>query len=77
MWKLNTLKERLNKIDIDVEFVTNYPWVYLWKINGKIVNETFKANHGFTVGFLPANKDKSFHFTELNEIFRTIRKYCN
>ena len=50
---------------------------FLWKINGKRVTETFEANHGFTVGFLPVRRDKPFHFTDLNEIFKLIRKYCN
>jgi len=40
------------------------------------VKETFKANHGFTVGFIPLSSDDSFHFTDLNEIFKLIRKYC-
>ena len=77
MEQLETLKKRLDKIGVDVEFAANYPWIYIWKINGKRVTETFEANHGFTVGFLPARRDKPFHFTNLSEIFKLIRKYCN
>ena len=77
MEKLDTLKKRLDKIGIDIEFAANYPWIYIWKINGERVKETFEANHGFTVGFLPVRRDKPFHFTDLNEIFKLIRKYCN
>ncbi len=77
MEKLDILKKRLDRVGIDIEFAANYPWIYIWKINGKRVKETFEANHGFTVGFLPVRRDKPFHFTDLNEIFKLIRKYCN
>ena len=43
MEKLDILKRRLDKIGIDVEFAANYPWIYIWKINGKRVKETFEA----------------------------------
>jgi len=77
MEQLETLKKRLIKIGIDVEFVANYPWIYLYKINGTLVKEKYEADHGFTVAFLPVRRDKPFHFTELNIIFKLIRKYCN
>ena len=76
MEQLTTLKNRLEKIGIDVVFVSNYPWVYLHRVNGELVNETYEANHGFTVGFLPIRRDRNFQFTELSVIFKTIRKYC-
>ena len=83
MEQLETLKKRLNKIGIDVEFVANFPWIYLYKINGQLVREQYEAEHGFTIAFLPVRfdntldwRDKPFHFTELNVIFKLIRKYC-
>jgi len=76
MEQLEILKKRLNKIGIDVEFVANFPWIYLYKINGQLVKERYEAEHGFTVAFLPVRQDKPFHFTELNVIFKLIRKYC-
>lgn len=76
MEQLDILKERLFKIGIDVEFVANFPWIYLYKINDKLVKEKFEADHGFTAAFLPVRRDVPFHFTDLEEIFKLIRKYC-
>lgn len=76
MEQLEILKKRLDKIGIDVEFVANFPWIYLYKINGQLVKERYEAEHGFTIAFLPVRRDKPFHFTELNVIFKLIRKYC-
>ena len=76
MEQLKTLKKRLGRVGIDVEFAANFPWIYLYRINGKLVKERYKAEHGFTIAFLPARRDKPFHFTELNVIFKLIRNYC-
>jgi len=75
--QLETFKKRLSKIGIEVEFVCNFPWIYLYKINGKLVKEKFMAEHGFTVAFLPVRRDQPFHFTDIGRIFKLIRKYCN
>jgi hypothetical protein len=74
---LNALVERLQKIGIEIELAGNYPWVYLNKINGNRVTETFEANHGFTVAFIPLrdNKNKKMELTDIAEIFKLIRKY--
>jgi hypothetical protein len=63
--------ERLSKIGTSIELAGNYPWIYLRKVDGNSVVETYLAEHGFTIGFL--NKD--FKFTDLREIFKIIRKY--
>lgn len=68
---------RLKKLNIDVEIAGNYPWIYLYKINGKRVTEKFHGNHGFTIAFLPIRKEAKMEFTDIGEIFRLIRKYCN
>lgn len=73
--KINRFVERLKKIGIDVELGSNYPWIYLVKINGKRVTEKFQGNHGFTVAFYPIRKEQSLHFTDITEIFKLIRKY--
>ena len=73
--KLTIFVERLNKINIKIELVTNYPWVYINKINGKRVVEHFQADHGFTIAFLPLRADKELRFTDISEIFKLIRKY--
>ena len=74
--KLGVFIERLKKIGIDVKLSGNFPWVYLDEINGVRVKETFRANHGFTVMFLPGRNDSPVSdFTDIKEIFNLIRKY--
>ena len=77
MDKIKVFVERLKKIGIEVELVGNVPWIYLTKINGKLVKEKFQANHGFTVAFYPIRKDQELDFTDIKEIFKLIRKYVN
>lgn len=62
---------RLKKLNINVEFMGNIPWIYLHTINGKRVTERFHAEHGFTVAFL----NNGVKFTDIGEIFKVIRKY--
>jgi len=74
--KLGVFIERLKKIGIDVKLSGNFPWVYINEICGKRVIETFQANHGFTVMFLPGRNDSPVsEFTDIKEIFNLIRKY--
>ena len=74
--KLGVFIERLKKIGIDVKLSGNFPWIYLDEICGKRVTETFQANHGFTVMFLPGRNDSPpSEFTDIKEIFKLIRKY--
>lgn len=74
--KLGVFIERLKKIGIDVKLSGNFPWVYLDTINGVRVTESFAANHGFTVMFLPGRNDSPpSDFTDTEEIFKLIRKY--
>lgn len=73
--KLSVFIKRLNKIGIDINLVGNYPWIYIDTINGMKVTETFHAEHGFTIAFLPIRKDMEIMFTDIEEIFMLIRKY--
>ena len=74
--KLGVFIERLKKIGIDIKLSGNFPWIYIQEINGKRVTETFQANHGFTVMFLPGRNDSPVsEFTDITEIFKLIRKY--
>jgi hypothetical protein len=75
--KLNVFIERLKKIGINLKLVGNYPWIYIHEINGKRVTEKFEGNHGFTVAFLPVKPNQEIKFTDISEIFKLIRKYCN
>lgn len=71
--KLTIFVDRLRKINIHMELAGNFPWIYINKINGKRVTEKFEANHGFTIAF---QTKKGIEFTDLNEIFKLIRKYA-
>jgi len=76
--KINVFVERLKKIGIDVKLSGNFPWIYLDEICGIRVKETFQANHGFTVMFLPGRNDSPpSDFTDIKEIFKLIREYKN
>jgi len=77
MGELQIIQRRLSKIGVDVEFASNYPWVYLYKINGLLVEETYKSEHGFTIAFSPIKSNQPYHFTDLSIVFEIIRKYCN
>lgn len=72
---IETFRNRLLKIGIDIRMVGNYPWVYLDTVNGNKVKEKFMANHGFTVMFRAIREGQKDKFTDLREIFKIIRKY--
>ena len=55
--------------------VSNYPWVYINKINGKRVTEKFQAEHGFTIAFLPIRHNQKLKITDRAEIFKLLKKY--
>jgi hypothetical protein len=74
--KITRFVERLKKIGIDVKLIGNFPWVYIDEICGIRVTESFAANHGFTLIFLPGRNDSPVsEFTDIEEIFKLIRKY--
>lgn len=73
--KIKIFVERLQKLGITVELSSNYPWLYMTKVNGKTVTEKFQANHGFTIAFLPIRINQELKFTNITEIFKIIRKY--
>ena len=73
--KITVFIGRLQKIGVEVKLSGNYPWIYIERINGKSVTETFQANHGFTVAFTPIKQGQEIQFTDITEIFKLIRKY--
>lgn len=75
MDKLDTFIRRMRRIGIDIILVGNFPWIYIDKINGNKVIETFQADHGFTIAFMPIRKDQKLNFTDIGKIFNLIRKY--
>jgi len=73
--KLTIFIRRLKKLNIDIELVGNYPWIYIDTINRKKVVEIYRGDHGFTIAFSPIRKDQEIEFTNIREIFKLIRKY--
>jgi len=74
MTTIKSFVERLQKIGINVTLVGNYPWVYLDTVNGKKVNGTLHANHGFTVFFQAVKVGEVDRITEIPIIFSKIRE---
>lgn len=72
---LQDFKRRMDKMGILCEFVGNYPWIYIEKINGKKVTERFCGNHGFTIAFLPIRNGQKMELTDIGEIMKLVRKY--
>ena len=72
---VNRLVSRLKKIGIEIELLGNLPWIYLYKVNGNVVNERFYGKHGFTIAFYPIRLDQEMSFTDIRETFKIIRKY--
>lgn len=77
MDELTIFIERLKKININLELFTNYPWIYIDKINGKKVTERFQGKYGFTLAFLPIRINEKLKLTDKTEIFKLIRKYLD
>lgn len=75
MDKIKIFLERLDKINIQIKLIANYPWVYISEINGKFVTEKFQANHGFCLAITPVRKNQELQFTDITKIFELIRKY--
>ncbi len=75
--KIRKLHDRLAKLGIETTYVGNYPWIYIETINGKRVSERFRGNHGFTVVFEATHVDGTDSYTDISEIFKLIRKYCD
>jgi len=75
--KLDVFRKRMKKLNIDIELISNYPWIYIRSVNGNIIKreDYFEGNHGFTIGFHPIKLDQVFEFTDITKIFELIRKY--
>lgn len=74
MTTIESFVKRLEKIGIKVELLGNYPWVYLDKVNGKKVTDTFEAEHGFTCFFKAIRIGQPDRITNISTIFKQIRK---
>jgi hypothetical protein len=70
---ISTLVERCKLLNIELEIHGNYPWIYLYSVNGNRVVEKFRANHGFTAFTL--GMDNIPQWSDRREVFKIIRKY--
>ncbi len=75
MDKLTTFINRMNKLGVDIKLEGNFPWIYIYTINGKRVTERFQGNHGFTIAWSPIRAGQEVTFSDITEIFKLIRKY--
>ena len=73
MTDLEKFMGRLKRIGIVVELSLNVPWVYLRSVNGVKVTKRYRATHGFTVYFTSTRLGARGKFTDIAEIFKTIR----
>lgn len=73
--KIVIFLKRMKKIGVELELGCNYPWIYIDTINGKRVTELFRAEHGFTLAFMPIRLGQELEFTDIKEIFKLIKKY--
>ena len=74
MGKIEKFVHRLKKLNIDVTFVGNYPWIYLDTVNGKKVTEKNGARHGFNAFLLPPKFPSEPKFVNSKNVFRKIRE---
>jgi hypothetical protein len=74
MTTISSFIKRLAKIGVKVELSSNYPWVYLDKVNGKQVTNRFYGNHGFTVFFRATRVGDRDTITDIGIIFKKIRE---
>lgn len=78
MTKIETFYKRLDKLGIKLDMVNNFPWIYLYKINGKSVKEKFHSEHGFVIALYSRISNwTDTVFTDEKETFKLIRKYIS
>lgn len=75
MENLTKFLNRLEKIGVKLELISNFPWVYINKINDIIVLDKYKSDHGFVIGYQPIKKGNHFQFEDISKIFKLLRKY--
>ena len=73
-YPINSFVIKLARIGIYVELSYNLPWIYLTKVNGKFVEETFYAEHGFTAFWFPVRRGGKTKFTNRREVFKKVRE---
>ena len=77
MNELTMLKNRLEKIGIEITLKGNIPWIYLESVNGNRVKyEDYNSNHGYTIAWYPLREDEEITLNyDVKRTFKIIRKY--
>lgn len=73
--KIVVFVERMKKLGIEMELSSNYPWLYLHKVNGNHVTEKFQSDGHYTIAFGPIRTGEQYKFTDIGKMFDIIRKY--
>lgn len=63
-------KNRMKTIGIDIDLSSNYPWIYINKINGNKVKEKYFSEHAYTLCFSHVGS-----IMNQKGLFELIRKY--
>lgn len=71
--KLQTLKDRLNKIGIHIVLNSNWPFCYLTSINSHTVKEKRMSEHGWVIAYGTIRDGVTL--TGVDETFDLIREY--
>lgn len=75
MTTIHSFINRLDKIGIKVELFSNYPWVYLDKVNSKVVDSLSEwSDHGFCICIRPITPDRNTSWYNLSQTFKEIRR---
>ena len=74
MSKVDILVRRLKKLNIDVIFIANYPWIYIDTVNGIKVKAKHVSKYGFTSFMLTQSGKFKFYSKETFDIIRVILK---
>ena len=70
---VNNLHRRLRNIGIEIELTANFPFIYLYKVNGKLVTEKFDSEHGFVIMLLPISTGTKPRLNDSKIFFEKVR----
>lgn len=73
--KLGIFRDRLKKVGVEIELVSNFPWVYLERVNGHPIKEKNLSDHGYQIATYSWKDKDDFNLTVNRKTFDLIRKY--
>jgi hypothetical protein len=77
MNEVEIFTNRMRRIGIKLDLISNIPWIYLYKVNGnRVLPEDYNSNHGYTIAWYPVKLGEKVHLdSDLKRTFKIIRKY--